>query len=73
MLINLSFWLDNKTLFLTKQEWYQWLVVVVIAYSCQLLIVCEGTSSHLRKDASTLIVKLFYVIVHAKQFLDNIF
>jgi len=37
------------------------------------LIVSEGSSSYLPKDASTLVVKLFYVVVHAEQFLDKIF
>jgi len=52
---------------------YQWLVVVVITYSCQLLIACEGSSSYLPKDASTLVVKLFYVVIQAEQFLNKIF
>jgi hypothetical protein len=38
----------------------------------QLLIICEGSSSCLPKDVLTLVVKLFYVVVHAEQFLDKI-
>jgi len=52
---------------------YQWLVVVVITYSCQPLIVCEGSSSYLPKNASTLVVKLFIDKIFQVLLFDSLF
>jgi hypothetical protein len=49
-------------LFVTNQgSGINWVVVVMVAGSCQLLIVCEGSSTSSPEDASTSIslVELF--------------
>jgi hypothetical protein len=62
MLINISYQLIN--LVCNKSEVsIIWLVVMMVLHDCEVLIVCEGSSTFLPEDKSTFIsfVRLLYV------------